>query len=62
VNNSLFTLLLKQMVSMESNAQPEAAPAASPLLSLQFVDLYYFFVFLHRIVMKSPDGGIYSWF
>jgi hypothetical protein len=35
VNYSLFIMLLKDMVSMESKGQPEAAPVASPLLSLQ---------------------------
>jgi hypothetical protein len=34
VNYSLFIMLLKVLVSMESKGQPEAAPAASPRLPL----------------------------
>jgi hypothetical protein len=33
VNYSLFIMLLKEMVSMESKGTPGAASAASPLLS-----------------------------
>jgi hypothetical protein len=35
VNYSLFIMLMKEMVSMESKGKPGAAPAASPLLSSQ---------------------------
>jgi hypothetical protein len=34
VNYSLFIMLLKEMISMESKGQPGAASVASPLLSL----------------------------
>jgi hypothetical protein len=34
VNYSLFIMVLKEMMSMESRGQPRAAPAAAPLLSL----------------------------
>jgi hypothetical protein len=34
VNYSLFIMLLKEMVSMESKGQPGVAPKVSPLLSL----------------------------
>jgi hypothetical protein len=43
VNYSLFIILLKEMMSMESKGQLGAAPAASPLLSSQSSDLYCVF-------------------
>jgi hypothetical protein len=33
MNYSLFIMMVKEMVSMEANGQPGAAPAAPPLLS-----------------------------
>jgi hypothetical protein len=38
VNYSLFIMLLKEMVSMESKGQPRAAPSVYPLLSSQSTD------------------------
>jgi hypothetical protein len=43
VNYSLFILVLKEMVSMESIGQLGAALAVSPLISLQFADLFHVF-------------------
>jgi hypothetical protein len=43
VNYSLFIMLLKKMVPMESNGQPGAALAVYPLLALQSVDPYCVF-------------------
>jgi hypothetical protein len=43
MNYSLFIMVLKEMVSMEGKGQPGAAPAMSPLLSLQSIDLYCVF-------------------
>jgi hypothetical protein len=45
VNYSLFIMLLKEMMSIESKGEPGAAPAASPLhpLSLKLVLCVSFF-------------------
>jgi hypothetical protein len=40
VNYSIFIMLLKEMVSMESKEQQGVAIAMSPLLSLQSADLF----------------------
>jgi hypothetical protein len=40
---SLFIMVMKEMMSMEAKGQMGAAPAASPLLSSQYSDLYYMF-------------------
>jgi hypothetical protein len=38
---SLFIVVMKETMSMEAKGQMGAAPAASPLLSSQYSDLYY---------------------
>jgi hypothetical protein len=43
VNYSLFIMVLKEMMSMESKGQPGEAPTASPLLSSQSAYLYCVF-------------------
>jgi hypothetical protein len=47
VNDSLFIMLLKEMVSMELKGQPGAAPAVSPLLSLESADQFH-------VIFHSP--------
>jgi hypothetical protein len=43
VNYSLFIMLMKEIVSMESKGKSGAAPAASPLLSSQSSDQFCVF-------------------
>jgi hypothetical protein len=43
-NYSLFIMLHKEMVSMESKGQPGAAPTTYPLISSLCLDLYGVFV------------------
>jgi hypothetical protein len=58
VNYSLFIMVLKEMMSVESNGESRAAPVASPLLSSQSSD--HFCVVRgsapHR--SKIVEGGI----
>jgi hypothetical protein len=56
VNYSLFIMVLKEMMLMESRGQPGAALAASPLLSSQPSDLYGVF----RVVLP-PRHEITEW-
>jgi hypothetical protein len=43
MNYSLFIMVIKEMVPMEVKRQPGAAQAASPLLSLHFVEPFHVF-------------------
>jgi hypothetical protein len=57
VNYSLFIMLLKEMVSMESKGQPGAAPAVSPSYPRCLQIRMACFVFSASPVPKSPNGG-----
>jgi hypothetical protein len=59
VNYSLFIMLLKKMVSMESKRQPWADLAVSPLLSSQSADLYSVFHVSPSPHHEVPKGGVY---
>jgi hypothetical protein len=62
VNYSLFIMLLKQMVSMESKGQLGAALAASPLLSSQSSDQFHVFCVSPSPPQNPPRGPLYSQF
>jgi hypothetical protein len=62
VNYSLFIMLLKEMMPMESKGQPGAAPAVSLLLSSQSSDLYCVFRVSLPPRREIAEGGIYSRF
>jgi hypothetical protein len=57
VNYSLFIMLLKEMVLMESKGQPGAAPAASPILSSQSSDPYGVFRVSLLPLREITEGG-----
>jgi hypothetical protein len=59
VNYSLFIMLLKEMMSMESKGQPGAALTASPLQSLQSSDLYCVFCVSLSPSHKIIEGVVY---
>jgi hypothetical protein len=52
MNYSLYIMVLKEMVSMESKVQSGAVVAVSPLLSSQSIHIVYF-VFLRCLVARS---------
>jgi hypothetical protein len=55
---SLFIMVLKEMVLMESMGQPAAASPASPLLSSQSVDLFHVF-FVSATPLQNHKRGVY---
>jgi hypothetical protein len=59
MNHSLFIMVLKEMVSMESNWPVGAAPVASPSYPCSLQIRIVYFVFLHDPVAKSPEKGGY---
>jgi hypothetical protein len=58
MNYSLFIIVLKEIVSIESKGQLGAAPAASPLISSQSTDPYCIFCVSPPPLAKSLEGGI----
>jgi hypothetical protein len=57
VNYSLFIMLLKEMMSMESKGKPGAAPTVSPLLSSRSSDPYGEFCVSLPSPHKIAEGG-----
>jgi hypothetical protein len=55
MNYSLLIMVVKEMVLMEANGQPEAALTGSPLLSLQFLDPSRVSMFHRRPITKLPE-------
>jgi hypothetical protein len=57
MNYSLFIMVLREIVSMEMKGQLGAASVAFPSYPRTLQICIVYFLFLHRLVAKSPEGG-----